>query len=112
MELPHIQGARMPKVNEAKRDLLSRKGPYVVCVNPKQARKDARDREAIIKSLKGKIKARPKNLIGNKGDRKYLKIDRDRVCIDQEKVEYEFRFDGRWVLITNTDLSADQVALK
>jgi len=51
-------------------------------------------------------------LIGNKGYRKFLKIDRGRVTIDQGKVEYESRFDGKWVLMTNTQLSADQVALK
>ena len=34
------------------------------------------------------------------------------MSIDQAKIEYESRFDGKWVLITNADLSADQVALK
>jgi transposase len=34
------------------------------------------------------------------------------VSIDQDKVEYESRFDGKWVLITNTNFSADTVALK
>jgi transposase len=32
--------------------------------------------------------------------------------MDQAKIEYESRFDDKWVLIANTDLSADQVALK
>ena len=39
-------------------------------------------------------------------------MDRDSVRIDQDKIEYESRFDGKWVLITNTELSAEQVALK
>jgi transposase len=34
------------------------------------------------------------------------------VSIDQDKIEYESRFDGKWVLITNTNLSAEEVALK
>jgi len=34
------------------------------------------------------------------------------VSIDQDKIEYESRFDGKWVLITNTSLSAEEVALK
>ncbi|MEW5806627.1 MAG: transposase [Acidobacteriota bacterium] len=50
--------------------------------------------------------------MGNKGYRKYLKIDRGSVRIDQKKVEEESRFDGKWVLITNTDFSAETVALK
>jgi transposase len=139
-EIPYILGARMRKVKEIKGDVLSRAGRYrevrqegtsskdpaplmvkevsldgkryIVCFNPKQARKDAQDRQAIIDSLSEKIKTNPKGLIGNRGYRKYLKIDRNSVSIDQAKIEYESRFDGKWVLITNADLSADQVALK
>lgn len=85
---------------------------YIVCLNPRQARKDAQDRQAILEALQEKIKSGPKSLIGNKGYRKFLKIDRDSVRIDQDKVGYESRFDGKWVLMTNTNLSADQVALK
>jgi transposase len=139
-EIPYILGTRMRKVNEVKCDVLSRAGRfrevhpegksskeptplkvkevvlngsrYIVCLNDRQARKDAQDRQAIIGSLEEKIKTAPKNLIGNKGYRKYLKIDRDSVSIDQDKIEYESRFDGKWVLVTNTCFSADQVALK
>jgi transposase len=139
-EIPYILGTRMRRVNEIKREVLSRPGRYqevhpegksskdpdplkvkevllngqryIVCFNPKQARKDAQDRQAIIDSLNEKLKTNPKGLIGNKGYRKYLKIDRNTLSLDQAKIEYESRFDGKWVLITNTPLSADQVALK
>jgi len=139
-EIPYILGTRMRKVNEVKRDVLSRAGRfrevhpegksskdptplkvkevalngsrYIVCLNARQARKDAQDRQAIIGSLEEKIKTAPKNLIGNKGYRKYLKIDRDSMSIDQDKIDYESRFDGKWVLITNTYFSAEQVAIK
>ena len=139
-QIPYILGARMRKVNEIKYDVLSHPGRYrevrpeshlskdpaplrvkevllkgkryIVCVNPKQARKDAKDRKAIIDSLEGKIKTSPKSLIGNKGYRKYLRIERDSVSIDQDKIEWESRFDGKWVLLTNTNLAAEQIALK
>jgi transposase len=139
-EVPYILGTRMRKVNEIKRDVLSRPGRYkevypegkttkdpaplkvkevflngkryIVCLNTKQARKEAQDRQAIIDSLRAKIKTGPKGLIGNKGYRKYLKIDRNSVRIDKEKIESASRFDGKWVLITNTDLSPEQAALK
>jgi transposase len=62
--------------------------------------------------LKEKIKKGPKAMIGNKGYRKYLKMEKGSVCIDQAKVRSEARFEGKWVLQTNTDLSAEQVALK
>ena len=49
---------------------------------------------------------------GNKGFRRYLKMTKEIAFIDTDKVEYESRFDGKWVLTTNTDLSAQEVALK
>lgn len=81
-------------------------------MNPRQARKEARDREAIIAALKDQLRKGPKSLIGKKGYRKYLKVAKDSVRIDEAKIKSEARFDGKWVLRTNTDLSADQVALK
>ena len=138
--IPYILGARMRKVNEIKGDALSRQGRYrevysegktpkdpaplkvkevfvngsryIVCLNTKQARKDAQDRQTIIDALEKKIKTTPKSLIGNKGYRKYLKFSRGSVSINKDKVQYDSRFDGKWVLKTNTDLPADQVALK
>jgi hypothetical protein len=85
---------------------------YIVCLNEKQARKDAADRQAIIESLEEKLKTNPKSLVGNKGYRKYLKLDRETVAVNQEKIEGEARYDGKWVLKTNTTLTAEQVALK
>lgn len=85
---------------------------YIVCVNSRQARKDENAREAILNDLKTKLKSGPKQLIGNKGYRKYLTVTRDSVRIDTDKIESEERFDGKWVLRTNTSLSPAQVALK
>lgn len=85
---------------------------YIVCLNDRQARKEAKDREAIIASLEDQLKKGAKSIVGNKGYRKYLKIAKDSVKIDEAKVKSEARFDGKWVLRTNTKLSADQVALK
>jgi len=138
--IPYILGTRMRKVNAVKLNVLSRAGRYkevypegkrpkdpsplkvkevrvdgaryIVCINPRQARKDAKDREAIIASLKEQIKKGPKSLVGNKGYRKYIKVERESVTIDEEKVKSEASFDGKWVLTTNTDLTAEKVALK
>jgi transposase len=138
--MSYILGARMRKVNEIKRDVLSRAGRYrevyppgryskdpaplkakevviegrryIVCLNTKQARKDAADRQAIIESLQEKLRTNPKSLVGNKGYRKYLKMTRGEITIDLKKVTEDERFDGKWVLRTNTNLSAEEVALK
>jgi len=139
-KIGYILGTRMRRVNAIKLDVLSRGGRYkkvypegiiakdpaplkvkqvhynekryIVCLNTRQARKDEKDREAIIASLKEQLKKGPKSLVGNKGYRKYLKIDKDSARIDMDKVKYESRFDGKWVLTTNMDMATDKVALK
>jgi transposase len=136
----YILGARMRRVKQIKLEVLSRGGRYrevypegvtskdpaplkvkeilhnekryIVCMNTRQARKDAADRQAIIASLKEQLKKGLKSLVGNKGYRKYLKIDKDSARVDMDKVKYESRFDGKWVLTTNMDLPAEKVALK
>ncbi len=50
--------------------------------------------------------------MGNKGYRLYLKAPAEGFTVDQEKVRREARYDGKWVLRTNTDLPAKEVALK
>ena len=86
---------------------------YVVCYNEDQARKDAADREAIVESLRQKLKAGDKSLVGNKGYRRYLKsTGKEHFSIDEAKLAAEQRFDGLWVLRTNTSFSAAEVALK
>ena len=83
-----------------------------LCLNERHAGKDAADREAIIESLKRLLKKGPKALLGNKGYRRYLKLEQDSARIDPKKINVEARFDGKWVLVTNTDLAADRVSLK
>ena len=137
--IPYILGTRMRKVKEIRNEVLSHPGRYkevrpesgdgkdpeplkvkqvehndhryIVCYNPRQARKEARDRDVILTALKEQIKKGAKSLVGNKGYRKYLTIAKDSVSIDEEKVRYESRFDGKWVLATNTNMSAEKVAL-
>jgi Transposase DDE domain len=86
---------------------------YIVCRNRDEARKDAADREAIVASLREKLKAGEKALIGNKGYRRYLSPGGpDHFRIDEAKVAEEARYDGKWVLRTNTELDAAEVALQ
>jgi transposase len=85
---------------------------YIVCKNERQARKDEATRNAILESLEEKLQSGAKKLIGNKGFRKYLSVKRNAVTIDKKKIEEEKRFDGKWVLTTNTNLTASEVALQ
>lgn len=138
--ISYILGVRMRRVKEVHLDVLSRGGRYrevypeskdrtqpaplkvkevfqngkryIVCLNQRQARKDAADRQAIIEALEDQLKKGAKSLVGNKGYRRYLKVEKNSARIDTEKAEAEARFDGKWVLTTDTDLSAEAAALK
>jgi transposase len=85
---------------------------YIVCYNEDQARKDKEDREAIIQSLRDALKRGDKSLVGNKGFKKFIKTTEAHFEIDRVKEKEEERYDGKWVLRTNTKLSNEEVALK
>jgi hypothetical protein len=86
---------------------------YVVCVNPEQVEQDRQKREQIVASLREQLRRGDKALVGNKGYKRYLKVEGDsHFVIDEAKLEEEARFDGTWVLRTNTDWSSADVALQ
>lgn len=136
----YILGVRMRRTKEARDEVLSRAGRfhtvhaksgaakapsplevkqvwvddrrYIVCRNEDQATKDAHDRLAIVAALVQALERGDKTLIGNNGFRRFVSGSRGSWRVDEAKVAEEARFDGKWVLRTNTDLSATQVALK
>ncbi len=136
----YILGARMRKQKEVKQDVLARAGRYrevyakskdkkapsplkvkevfvgdnryIVCHNEDQALKDRKDRDAIVESLQKTLKRGDKSLVGNKGYRKFLKRGETTFEVDEKKCKEEVRYDGKWVLRTNTGLSSTEVALK
>lgn len=85
---------------------------YIVCKNEDQARKDQQDREAIAAALEDALEAGDKSLVGNQGYRRFLKTTGGHFTIDHDKLEEEALYDGKWVLTTNTELAAGEVALK
>lgn len=108
-----------PKSNDSKapsplkvKEVMLDKRRYILCLNEDQAKKDAMDREAIVAALKDKIRRSEKSLVGNKGYRKYLRLAGTRFQIDEDKIKEESRYDGKWVLTTNTELSSREVALQ
>ena len=135
----YILGARLRSVTEIRDEVLSRAGRYhvvqgqreksqdpsplkvkevwvderryIVCHNEDQAIKDRQDREAVLKNLADQLQHGPQSLVGNKGFRKYLRAEGE-FAIDTEKVVAEERFDGKWVLRTNTELAPSDVALR
>jgi len=135
----YLLGARLRSVKEIYDDVLSRPGRYhevfgpkqtskdpsplkvkevwvdnrryVVCRNEDQAKKDAADREAIVAALQEQLKQGAGSLVGNKGYRKFLRSEGG-FEIDEEKVARDARFDGKWVLQTDTELSPTDCALR
>jgi len=86
---------------------------YIVCHNEDQAQKERADREAIVAALRDQLKRGAKSLVGNKGYRKFLKTrSGGGFDIDEAKIKSEARFDGKWVLQTDTDLAPAECALK
>jgi hypothetical protein len=86
---------------------------YVLCRNEEQARKDAETRTALLASLERKLAQSDKALVGNAGYRRFLADPAgEGFTIDAAKVGADARFDGLFVLRTNTRLTALQVVLR
>ena len=139
-KLSYILGVRMRLVKEVKTEVLADETPYeevypegihskdpsplkvkevvidgtryIVCKNERQARRDEADRNTIVESLKEKIAKAPSSLISNKGYRGFVKVTKESVALDEDKINADVKFDGIWVLTTNTKLKAREVALK
>ena len=138
---PYILGARMRRCKEVREQVLSDRGRfrvvhakspdpkdpaplkvkdvrvegrrYVVCVNEDEVKKDRADREAIVAGLREQLRAGDKSLVGNKGYRRFLKVEGGgHFAIDEAKIAEEARYDGTWVLRTSTDLPTAEVALQ
>ena len=84
---------------------------YVVCLNEEERRKDAHDRATIVAALRQQLRRGDKSLIGNKGYRRFLKIEGEgHFLIDEQQVALEERYDGLFVLRTDTDHDAETIA--
>ena len=140
LDCDYILGARMRSVKEIRERVLADRGRYqeitperqcskdpsplkvkevtlqgrryIVCLNEEQRRKDAADRQAIVEHLREQLKRGDKDLIGNKGYRKYLQVTKgEHFLIDEEKIKEEARYDGKWVLQTNLADEPEIIAL-
>jgi hypothetical protein len=138
---PYILGARLRQVNEVREQVLADQGRfrvvhgrrqtsddpaplkvkdvrvedrrYVVCVNPEEVKSDRAKREAIVAALREQLLKGDKSLVGNKGYRRYLHVEGEgHFAIDEAKLAEEARYDGTWVLRTNTELPTSEVALQ
>ena len=108
---PERQGSKDPSPLKVKEVVIEDRR-YIVCLNEEQRRKDAADRKAIVEHLREQLKRGDKDLIGNKGYRKYLQATAgEHFTMDEQKVKEEARYDGKWVLQTNLDDDPEIIAL-
>lgn len=130
-EMEYILGARMRRQKEVRESVLGRAGRYrevtdnlrvkevivegrryIVCYNPEEGKKDAGEREAIVESLEDKLREGAGGLVGNRGYRRFLRVAKGAVALDPKKIEADARYDGKFVLRTNSSLPAGEVALQ
>jgi len=103
---------RKVKDNLKVKEISTEKERYIICLNPEQAQRDRHAREEIIEKIQNKLKTEGiKSFVANRGYRKYLKIDGANITVDREALKEEEKYDGKYVLRTNTSLEAEQIAL-
>lgn len=126
----YVLGCRMRRSKEVEEHVLTRAGRYqevddnlavkevrvedrryVICKNELEAKKDAAARATLIQKLERTLGEQgPKAVIGNKGFSRFIKVQKGAVTIDRETVVTDARLDGKFVLTTNTELPAAEVA--
>jgi transposase len=104
--VPLVISKRGKQVDYAAKAVTLAGRRYIVCRNHQEAEKDAADRASILAALERQLAKGDKALVGNTGFRRYLKtISDEHFAIDPGKVEEEKKFDGIFVLRTNTELN-------
>jgi len=130
LEMEYIAGVKMRTVWDVREIVLENKAPfetvsenlkvkkvelggktYVVCLNEEEAKRAKAIREEVIAELREKIAQGPKRLVGHSLYRKYVHLDKDAVSVNEQKIIDEKKYDGKYVLLTNTNLSAKEAAL-
>ncbi len=132
----YLLACRMASVAEIKRDVLSKRGRYTVfkdnlqakevivgdgerrkryilCHNPKEAKRQSKHRQMIIDLLERELESHPDasasaqwaiELLASRRFKRYLKVTKtNKVRINRGSIKKAARYDGKWVLETNDD---------
>lgn len=129
-ELDYIFGVRMRLVKKVREKVLSCGGRYhsvsdnlrikevvvedtryILCHNPEEEEQERKRREHIVRQLEEKVETKGiKSFMANRAYKKFLTVKGGKVSLDRKRIEEEARFDGKFVLTTNTSLSSEEVA--
>ena len=141
----YLLACRMANVAEIKRDVLSKRGRYTVfkdnlhakevivgdgerrkryilCYNPKEAKRQRHHRETIVGFLEAELERHTKpsataqwaiDLLASRRFKRYLRITKSKlVRIDRGAIREAAKYDGKWVIETNDDtISLEDAAL-
>ena len=132
----YLLATRMASVAEVKRDVLSKRGRYskikdnlqakeviigdgerrrryILCYNPKEAKRQEKHRQTVVERLEKEFEKHPRKkatakwaiaLLDSKRYSRYLTISKNNtVRMDRSKIRDAKRYDGKWVLETNDD---------
>jgi len=84
----------------------------IVSYSEKRALKDAHERMEAIKRLEEKLKKlkNPKNYLSNYGYKKYLQVQGEtEISLDEEKITLDAKWDGLHGVVTNSNLSSQEI---
>lgn len=132
----YLLACRMASISDIKREVLGKRGRYsvfadnlqakevivgdgerrvryILCYNPKEAKRQKRHREEIVELLTQEL-ARHKDksatnqwaieLLASKRFKRYLSINKaGNIRLDKAKIKEVERYDGKWVIETNDD---------
>ena len=132
----YLLACRMANIAEIKRDVLSKKGRYnqfadnlhakevivgdgerrkryILCFNPKEAKRQRTHREEVVGFLERELESHTNTkatcqwaieLLASRRYKRYLKITKaNHIRIDRGAVREAAKYDGKWVLETNDD---------
>ena len=132
----YLLATRMSSVKEVREDVLSKKGRYVdvkdnlkakeviigdgmrrrryiLCYNPREAKRSRKHREHLVELLESELSKHKDRdasakwaieLLASKRFKKYLSVTKgNKIRIDRAKIKEAGRYDGKWVLETNDD---------
>jgi len=132
----YLLACRMASIAEIKRDVLSKRGRYttftdnlqakevivgngerrkryILCYNPKEAKRQQKHREMIVELLEQALATHQNHsasaqwavdLLASRRFKRYLRVTKaNKVRIDRAKIKEAAKYDGKWVLETNDD---------
>jgi transposase len=130
-QIDYILGMRLRKNKEVREEVLRRAGRYhevspnletkevkvgdrryVICLNPEEEVRDRHVREEIIEHTRQELEARgPQTFVMPRAIRRYVELTGGELKLREKVIQEDALFDGKWVLRTNTELPAEEVAL-